>query len=449
MAAGNLFGADFGPVSGSKDSSAKAESGRGKPRLVRADRHQLRLESRSLDELIPHDHRARALWLASERLDLSAFYAEIEAVEAGPGRPAIDPRVLLVLWLYAISEGVGSARQLARLCVEHDAYRWITGGLAICHRVLSDFRVRHGDKLDGLLTELLAALMKAGVVTLRMVAQDGTRVRASAGAASFRREKSLKKCLREAKQQVRALKTRLDDEDETTDKRKGAARERAARQREESVEKALEALKEVEESRRRNGKKSEPRASTTDPDARVMKMADGGFRPAYNCQLATDVDSRLIVASRPSYSGGDMGQVEPTLEEIRRRLDAVPEGYLLDGGYAKRESIDHLTDQEITVYAPPQHNPKTRDPNKRQRVDSPQVAAWKERMQTDEAKEIYKSRAATIETINGDLKEHRGLTRFRVRGLDRVRSVLLLSVLTYNLLRALVIAPEVMLPSTA
>ena len=451
MAAGNLFGVDLGPISGSKDSSSSAGKARhrGNPRLIRADRHQLRLEARSLDELITDDHRARVLWEASEQLDLSSFYGEIDAVEAGPGRPAIDPRILLVLWLYAISERVGSARRLSRLCREHDAYRWITGGLEICHRVLSDFRVHHGEKLDGLLTELLAALMKAGVITLRTVAQDGTRVRASAGAASFRRKKSLKKCLREAKQQVESLKARLDDEDETTDKRKRAARERAARQREDSVEKALEALQEVEESRRRNGKKSEARASTTDPDARVMKMADGGFRPAYNCQLATDVDSRLIVASRASNSGGDMGQVEPTLEEIVKRLGAKPGSYLVDGGYAKRESIDHLTDEGITVYAPPQHNPKTRDPSKRQRVDSPQVAAWKERMQTDEAKEIYKRRAASIETINGDLKEHRGLTRFRVRGLDRAKSVLTLCVLTYNLLRAIAIAPEVMLPSTA
>ena len=164
------------------------------------------------------------------------------------------------------------------------------------------------------------------------MAQDGTRVRASAGAASFRGKKSLRKCLREAKKQVATLKSKVDDGDETTDKRKSAARERAARQREESVEKALEALKEVEESRRRNGKKGEPRASTTDPEARVMKMADGGFRPAYNCQLATDVDSRLIVASRASNSGGDMGQVEATLEEIRERLGAKPESYRSTGG---------------------------------------------------------------------------------------------------------------------
>ena len=446
MAAGSLFGADFGPVS---SSSSEESQPKGKPRLIRANRQQMRLESRSLDELIPADHRARTLWLASEKLDLSAFLDEIEAVEAGPGRPAIDPRILLVLWLFATSEGVGSARQLSRLCVEHDAYRWIAGGLEICHRVLSDFRIHHGEKLDQLLTELLASLVKASVITLRTVAQDGTRVRASAGAASFRRERSLQKCLQEAKQQVEALKTKLDEEDETTDKRKRAAVERAARQREASVEKALAALKEVEESRRRNHKKSEPRASTTDPDARVMKMADGGFRPAYNCQLATDTGSRLIVASRVSNSGGDMGQVEPTLEEIQRRLGRKPERYLVDGGYAKRESIDHVTDEDISIYAPIPHNPETRDPSKRQRVGSPQVAAWKERMETDEAREIYKMRGSTIETINGDLKDNRGLSRFRVRGMKRVQSVLTLCVLTYNLLRALVIAPEVVLPSTA
>lgn len=447
MATESLFGEDLGPVSDFSKAAQNAGTARGgRARLVRADRHQLRLESRSLDELIAHDHRARTLWAASEKLDLSAFYAEIRSVEDGPGRPAIDPRILLVLWLYAISEGVGSARHLARLCREHDAYRWIAGGHEICHRLLSDFRVHHGDKLDRLLTELLAALMKAGVITLRTVAQDGTRVRASAGAASFRRKKSVKKCLSAARKQVEALKARLDDgDDETTGKRKRAAQERAARQREESAERALQALEEIEESRRRNGKKSEPRASTTDPDARVMKMADGGFRPAYNCQLATDADSRLIVASRVSNSGGDMGQVEPTLDEIQQRLGARPESYLFDGGYAKRQSIDRLTDDGITVYAPPQH--KTREGSKPSQ-ESPQVAAWRTRMRTDEAQEVYKQRAATIETVNGDLKEHRGLTRFRVRGLQRVQSVLMLSVLAYNLLRALVIAPQVVLQTT-
>ncbi len=188
MADGNLFGVDLGPVSSSKDSDGKRPSPGGKPRLVGANRHQLRLESRSIDDLIPQDHRARTLWMASERLDLSSFYDEIRSTEAGPGRPAIDPRILLVLWLFAISEGVGSARRLSRLCAEHDAYRWIAGGLEICHRVLNDFRVCHGQKLDRLLTELLASLMSAGVIKLKTVAQDGTRVRASAGADSAEEE---------------------------------------------------------------------------------------------------------------------------------------------------------------------------------------------------------------------------------------------------------------------
>jgi hypothetical protein len=253
--------------------------------------------------------------------------------------------VLITVWLYATSEGIGSGRRLARLCEQHDVYRWICGGITICHRVnsgkqqsrrplltarppaaMSDFRVGHGKALDGLLTQLLAVLMNAGIVKLRRVAQDGTKVRASAGAASFRRERSLRKCLRDAKQQVATLKRQLDaDDDQTTDKRKAAARHRAAQDRKNRVEKALEALGEVRASRNKHGKKSEPRASTTDSDARVMKMADGAFRPAYNMQLAVDVDSRLVVAARASNSGGDMGQVEGTLEEIERRTGKRPE----------------------------------------------------------------------------------------------------------------------------
>ena len=445
MADGHLFDADLGPLSDSPKSTQRRRGG--KPRLVRANRRQLRMEARSLEELLPDDHRARVLWQATEKLDLSAFYEEIESVESGPGRPAIDPRVLLVLWLYAISEGVGSARRLARLCGEHDAYRWIAGGLEICHRVLSHFRVAHGAKLDRMLTELLASLAHAGVITLRKVAQDGTKVRASAGAASFRGEKSLKKCLRAARKRVARLKDRLDDDDPTTGRGKRAMRERAAKEREKAVEAALAALEEVRESQLRNGKKGEPRASTTDADARRMKMADGGYRPAYNCQLATDVDSRMIIAARVSNSGGDMGQVEPTLDEIEERLGTKPESYLVDGGYAKHATVDKLAARGIKLYAPPPRAPKPRDPTKRQRKTSQHVDDWKERMETDDAKEIYKERAASIETINGDLRSHRGLTHFPVRGIDRATSVLLLTALTYNLLRTLAIAPAVLLPA--
>ncbi len=190
MAAGNLYGVDLTPTSSSGSVDARTD---GDPRIERADRLQLRLESRNLDDLVAHDHRVRALWDAVGGLDLSAFYERIRARGTSPGRPAIDPRVLITLWLYATSEGVGSARRLARLSEQHDVYRWVCGGITVCHRVLSDFRVGHGKALDGLLTQLLAVLMQAGVVKLKRVAQDGTRVRASAGAASFRRERSLKR----------------------------------------------------------------------------------------------------------------------------------------------------------------------------------------------------------------------------------------------------------------
>lgn len=439
MAAGDLFDLDLTPI------PSETEAPIGDPRIERADRMQLRLESRNLDQLVPDEHRVRVLWDAVCRLDLTAFYERIRARGVTPGRPAIDPRVLITLWLYATSEGVGSARRLARLCEQHDVYRWICGGITVCHRVLSDFRVGHGVALDGLLTQLLAGLMRAGVVKLKCVAQDGTRVRASAGAASFRRERSLRKCLKQAEQQVQALKRQLDaDDDQTTDRRRQAARERAARDRQQRVEEALQALEEVRESRKKNGKRAEPRASTTDPDARVMKMSDGGFRPGYNMQLAVDTDSRIIVAARATNSGGDMGQIEPTLAEIEQRTGVLPQDYLVDGGYAKRESIEALTERGVQVFAPVLTPSKDRDPSKRQRQDSEAVAGWRTRMETDEAKEIYKQRGATVETANADLKDHRGLDRLRVRGIDRVQCVLLWAVLTYDLMRVFVLAPHLL-----
>ena len=448
MADGYLFDADQGPLSGNSSPKQRTDESepKGKPRLLQTNRHQMRLESRCLDHAIPQDHRARTLWEATASMDLAPFYAEIKSVESGAGRPAMDPRVLLALWLYATAEGVGSARQLSRLCKEHDAYRWIAGGLEICHRVLSVFRVVHGEKLDQMLTNLLAALVSAEVVTMRVVAQDGTRVRASAGADSFRRRSSLNLCKQDARRQVNRLKKLVDDEeDTTTDRRKRAAATKAANKRLEKVEEALAELSRVEESKRKNGKKGEARASTTDPEARVMKMADGGFRPAYNCQLATDADSRIIIAARASNSGGDMGQTEPTVEEIRARTGKSPGRYLVDGGYVKNDSIVKLEQAGIPVYAPTPKNPKTQDPNKRQRKVPPELEAHRERMKTDEAKELYKLRASTIETINGDLKSHRGLGPFRVRGIDKATAVLLMSVLTYNLLRTIAIAPEVLM----
>src|SRR5438093_10082481 len=164
-------------------------------RVVRAVRNQVEWAPRDLDSALADDHPARAIWSLLERLDLAIFYAGVRAVAGGPGRPAADPQVLLALWLLATVEGVGSARQLARLCEEHDAYRWLRGGMPVNYHMLADFRVQQQAGLNRLLTEIVASLLAAEAVTLTRVAQDGMRVRASAGASSFRREDKLRECL--------------------------------------------------------------------------------------------------------------------------------------------------------------------------------------------------------------------------------------------------------------
>ena len=199
------------------------------PRVLEANRMQVCLRPSDLESLLPAEHPARTLWACVERLDLTPFYAPIAAVEGAAGRPAIDPKILLTLWLYATSEGVGSARELARLCEAHDAYRWICGGVSVNYHTLSDFRVAHQAALDALLTETLAVLLKEGLITLTRVAQDGTRVRASAGAASFRREPSLRRCLAEAEAQVRRCAAEPDSAGAARSARQTAAQARAAR----------------------------------------------------------------------------------------------------------------------------------------------------------------------------------------------------------------------------
>lgn len=404
------------------------------PRLRRANRTQVQLRPVDLEGLLPLEHDARAMWMMLGRLKLDGFYGGIKARGSAPGRAATDPKILLCLWLYATSQGIGSARQLAELCQEHDAYRWICGGVSVNHSMLAEFRVGHGPALDDLMTQLLAVLLERGLVTLRQVAQDGMRVRASAGAASFRRAATLKDCLKQARKQVRQVQ-QLAGEDPSRAKER-AAQERAAADRLERIERALERLPEAQ---RRMTKDAEARVSTTDPDARVMKMADGGFRPAYNVQFATDVDSRVIVGVAVTPEGSDKGQLPPMLDQIEHRL-TTPSEVLVDGGFTKLAAIDDAAKRGVTVYAPVQEprNP-TVDRYARHPGDSDDTAAWRARMATDEAKEIYKARAATAETVNADVKGHRGLSSFAVRGLTKVTTVALLTGLTYNLMRTIAV----------
>ena len=404
------------------------------PRVLEANRTQVLLRPTDLESLLPADHPARALWTCAERLDLTPFYAPIAAVEGAAGRPAIDPKILLTLWLYATSEGVGSARELARLCECHDAYRWICGGVHMNYHTLSDFRVAHRAALDTLLTETLAVLLHAGLVTLTTVAHDGTRVRASAGAASFRREPSLRRCLAEAEAQVRRCAAETE-----APARQVAAQGRAARERQARVEAALAHLPAVRAAKKTATTRAEARVSTTDPEARVMKMADGGFRPAYNVQVATDTAAQVIVGVGVTNIGNDEGQTTPMLDAVATRCGTLPATWLMDGGFVNRDAIADAAERGVTVYAPVLTRHDIPAPHAPRPRDHPAVAAWRTRMGTAAGKARYRERAPT-ECVNALWKDHRGLHRVRVRGLAKVWCLALWMAVTHNLLRWVALA---------
>jgi transposase len=406
-------------------------------RIRTADRRQMTWGRIDLDAQLPEEHPARAIWAVCDRLDLSALYAQIKARGEIAGASAIDPKILLALWVYATSEGEGSGREIARLTQLHAAYRWLCGGVELGYHTLTDFRAEQGAVFDNLITQVLALLMKQELVDLHRVAQDGSRVRASAGASSFRREQTLSELMQEARAHLEAITREANDPAVTA--RRAAARKRAAQDRLQRLEAALAQVPEVTETKKRSGAKDATvRVSTTDPDARVMKMGDGGFRPAFNVQLATTTDeARVIVGVAVTNRGSDQGQSTPMLEQIEKRTGQRPSEYLVDGGYAQHEAIEQAADKHVTMLAPvpkPRQG-DTRDPHAPRKGDSEAVAAWRVRMGTDEAKEIYKQRAATAETVNADAKQHRGLDALAVRGSGKVLGCVSLFALTYNILR--------------
>lgn len=438
MTDGTLF--DLGPAEGG--ASDKALPPRtGLKRMRHAVRNQVEFQQCSLDEMLPYDHEARIVWAYVCGLDLSELRERIQAVEGGPGQAPADPRILLALWIYATLRGVGSARELNRLCKDHLVYRWLCGGVSMNYHTLADFRTKHVELLDRLLTESVASLMAEGLVTLDRVAQDGMKVRASAGAASFRRQPTLEEALAEAERQLAQLKQELEDDPAASKTRQQAARRRAAEERAERIRAALGQLPKIAESKKAKDREK-ARASTTDADARVMKMGDGGFRPAFNVQLATATDSEIITGVDVTNSGGDQGQLAPMIEQHEERYEEVPDEALVDGGFVKKEDLEKVEQGGTTVYAPVQ-KPKDpqRDPHTPRADDSPEVAAWRQRMATDEAKAIYRQRAATAEYVNA-MARNRGLQQFRVRGLRKVKAVVLWYVLAHNLMRGVALRAE-------
>jgi transposase len=404
-------------------------------------RDQVELRAVDLDSVIGPEHPARVIWDYVQRLDLRTLEKAIKAREHTPGQAPASPRLLLALWLYATSEGVGSARALARLCESHDAYRWLCGGVSMNYHGLADFRTAQADLIDRLLTENVAALSTAGVIDLDEIVQDGVRVRASAGSGSFRRKKKLHKELGKATRLIARLKQEADEDPDASNRRIRAARERAAREREARLAAALGKIAEIEAERTRRSKtnkkqvaaQKEPRASTTDPQARVMKMADGGFRPAYNCQLGTVAQGQIVVSVDVTATGSDRGLLRPMIEELKRRYGRRPKRHLVDGGFNKNDDIEWAASQGTKVYGPPGQSKHKTDPYAPRPDDGAGVSAWRKRMQSPHGKGVYRRRSPG-ECINARLRQWR-ISQFTVRGSIKVAAVLAWFALTNNILQ--------------
>ncbi|HEV1999478.1 MAG TPA: IS1182 family transposase [Xanthobacteraceae bacterium] len=428
-------------IEGLPEQTVPEAAGRGAPRFRRPERRQAGWHVAAIDDLVAPDHPVRAVWGFAAAMDLRELHEAVKAREGVPGQAPPAPELMMALWLWATADGVGSARQLDRLCEQHLAYRWLCGGVSMNYHTLSDFRVAHGDVLERLLARGLAAMVAEGLVALDVLAQDGVKVRAAAGAGSFRRRARLEKLEAAATERVAQLRAEIDTDPGAGERRQRAAQQRAARDHEERVRAALERMKELEAERARREKtnktevkkQKEPRASTTDPEARVMKMADGGFRPAYNMQIVSVPASQVIVAVDIETSGSDRGLARPALENLGTG-GTKPSDYLVDGGFTKNEDIEWAHASDIKLWCPPTKNKHGTEPYAPRRADGPGIADWRQRMASEAGKTMYRERSKA-ECVNA-WGRRMGLGRLLVRGKRKAGAVLLWFALAYNMLRA-------------
>ena len=475
-----------------------------RPRLKPIDRQQMVLRAVDVERLVPEDHPVRAIWEFVGRLDLSGFYAGIAAVEGRAGQSALDPRLLLSLWVYAYSEGISSAREVSRLCDYDPAFQWLTGLEGINHHTLSDFRVQHGEALDELFRQVLGRLSAEGLITLKRVMQDGTKVLACAGRDTFQREEKVRAHLELAEEQIRQMG---DPREEGLSQRVAKARERALREHQAKLESALEELEKVRAAKSTASEKERSRVSETDPEARIMKLSDGGFAPAYNVQLSADAAEGMIVAAEVTQAGGDYAELSPAVERIEANLGNKPQQMVADGGFTSRENIlaldqqgvdfigslgdeeghsqsqlqrrgakrefgpaDFLYEEEHNRYRCPEGKILSYEGQKkrpgceqisyrapaadcrncvqRERccpenavygrmvvriVEHPVVAKFRQKMETQEARQIYRQRSQVAEFPFAWIKEKMGLRRFRLRGRYKARVEILWASLAFNL----------------
>ncbi len=368
-------------------------AGAGRARVKPVDRSQLSWQMLDVERLIEPEHPARAIWELSGRLKLEGFYAPIEAVEGGAGRTPWDPRLLVSLWIYAYSRGMSSAREIARRCTYEPAFQWLCGLEKINHHTLSDFRVNHDASLRELFVQVLGVLSSEGLVSLERVMHDGTRIKACAGADSFRREERLKEHLEAARKQVEAM----GDPREEEPRRKRAAQERAVRERQQRLEQALEEVQKVRQAKRAD--KEQARASQSDPQARVMKQSDGGYAPSYNVQLSTEASHRIIVGAGVSQSGSDFVHLIGAVAQVEANLGQKPAQVVVDGGFTSRENIMAMAQQGVDMIGSlPEANPSSAG-QQRQRGVSEKF--YLDKFSYDAQQNIYRCPAGASLTAKG------------------------------------------------
>ncbi len=310
------------------------------------NRQQLLLRPVEVEKLVDLGHPVRAIWELVERLNLEPFYVEIESVEGVAGRPVWDPRLLISLWLYAYKDGVSSAREIARLCEYHPAYQWLTGLEVVNYHTLADFRIRHKEALDELFIEVLGVLSHEGLITLQRVMHDGTKVKACASDKSFHCEATLQGHLRLAREQVQQMG---DPESEELSQRVAKARQRALREKQQRLKEALKELEQIEASRSKASEKEKARASSTDPEARIMLQAKGAYGPAYNVQISTDARSKIIVGVGVTQSPTDAAELEPAVDRVEANLGQRPKQTVVDAGFTNQATMEAMTEKQVDL----------------------------------------------------------------------------------------------------
>jgi transposase len=322
-------------------------------KTIVVERSQMAWTALDLESLIGEDHAARTIWEVSGRLDLSRFEDACKTYEGEAGRPCWSARVLVSVWVYSYSMGIASARAIERMMSHEPGLRWLSGDGTINYHTLAHFRVGHKEALSEMFAQFLALLEAAGVVDLKTLLHDGTKVKAVAGRASLHRQKTLEKRVRHARQVVKKLdeKAASECEGEGMDERRRAAQTRAAREALKRAEAALEKMKKLKVVTA-PGEQEKLRVSESEPEARNMKHADGGYGPSYNVQVTTEAQSRMIVGIGVTTAANDTQELMPAVERVKENCGVTPENLIADNGYATRSNVEQASEQKIALIAP-------------------------------------------------------------------------------------------------